>query len=274
MTWEPGHFYSPIPDLLEIHARHDEIFGPVPTSIPGIELNTERQLEFIDAAADLAAEFPFKEAPLDGLRYHYDNGYFDSTDALVLYTMLRLRHPARYVEIGSGWSSALALDVRDNFLGASMDCMFVEPFPDRLDALLRPQDHASTHILRSPLQAVWHQVLGEIGAGDVLFIDSTHVGKVGSDVLLELTEMIPRLPSGVLVHLHDIFYPFEYPPEWVYGGRYWNEAYFLRALMTNNERLRIVVWNNYLSRCFSESVKAKLPLWSRSEGGSIWLETC
>jgi len=115
--------------------------------------------------------------------------------------------------------------------------------------------------------------VAEIAPGDFLFIDSSHVGKIGSDVLTELHEMIPRLPPGVHVHLHDIFYPFEYPSYWVYEGRFWNEAYLLRALLTDNPKLQIDCFNSYLATFHLDEMKALLPVWAQNTGGSIWLQT-
>jgi hypothetical protein len=271
--WGAGHYYSPIPDLGEVRRRHVELFESYPPSLPGIDLRSGEQLELITQLATFYGEMPFTDAGDPSLRYKFDNDFFAHGDAIVLYSMLRLHRPNRYVEIGSGWSSALTLDVRDLFFDEPLECVFVEPYPDRLDMLLRPEDHSSTRVLREPLQQVWQDVVAEIAPGDFLFIDSSHVGKIGSDVLTELHEMIPRLPPGVHVHLHDIFYPFEYPSYWVYEGRFWNEAYLLRALLTDNPKLQIDCFNSYLATFHLDEMKALLPVWAQNTGGSIWLQT-
>jgi hypothetical protein len=163
--------------------------------------------------------------------------------------------------------------VRDLFFDDSMRCVFVEPYPNQLEELLRPEDHSSTRVIRQPLQEVWQEVVAEIAPGDFLFIDSTHVAKIGSDVLTELHEVIPRLPAGVHVHIHDIFYPFEYPAERVYEGQFWNEAYLLRALLIDNPRLQIDCFNSYLAAFHRDETAALLPVWAQNTGGSIWLQT-
>jgi hypothetical protein len=271
--WEAGHYYSPIPDLAEVRRRHVELFETIPPSLPGIDLRAEAQLELVRTLAAYSGEMPFTREGSPALRYRFDNDFFAEGDAVMLYGMLRLHRPRRYVEIGSGWSSALTLDVRDLFFDEPMECLFVEPYPDRLDMLLRPEDHSTVRVLREPLQKVWREVVAALAPGDFLFIDSSHVGKIGSDVLTELQDVVPRLPAGVHVHLHDIFYPFEYPPYWVYEGRFWNEAYLLRALITDNPRLQIECFNSYLAALHHDEVSALFPVWANNTGGSIWLLT-
>jgi hypothetical protein len=126
------------------------------------------------------------------------------------------------------------------------------------------------------VKAPLHQAIDELGRiepGDILFVDSTHVGKIGSDVLFLVHQVLPSLPAGVHVHVHDIFYPFEYPPEWLYEGRAWNEAYLLRAYLTFNETIRINWFSSYLALFHRAEVEASLPTWGVNTGGSLWLET-
>lgn len=275
----PGHFYSPIPDLSEIRARDSEIFR-VPADLPGIDLRAREQLDFLPALVAATRDVPFGDQPSAGLRYGYDNPFFGYGDGLVLYGMLRHRRPRRYVEVGSGWSSALALDVRDQQVGPEpnrraghrMSCTFIEPYPERLRELMRPGDEPTTEVVVRPLQDAL-SVLVELQAGDILFIDSTHVAKVGSDVVTLFRYVLPGLPPGVHVHFHDIFYPFEYPRDWVYEGRAWNENYLLHAFLAHNPRIRITWFNSYLYQFHRDIVAAALPLWARNPGGSIWLET-
>ena len=106
---------------------------------------------------------------------------------------------------------------------------------------------------------------------DILFIDSTHVAKIGSDVNYLFFEVLPRLRAGVYVHVHDIFHPFEYPRAWIYEGRAWTEAYMLRAFLTFNTAFEIVLFNTFLERFHRERFAHKMPLCLRNEGGSIWL---
>ena len=129
----PGHYYSPIPDLAEVRRRRAELFGPMPDAVPGIDLRPEAQLSLLRRFAELHHELPFGDRPTSTLRYGFQNGVFEHGDGTVLYSMLRAHAPRRYVEIGSGWSSALALDVRDRFLNGKLEITLIEPNPGSTD---------------------------------------------------------------------------------------------------------------------------------------------
>lgn len=108
--------------------------------------------------------------------------------------------------------------------------------------------------------------------GDVLFIDSIHVSKVGSDVNYLFFEISPRLKKGVYIHLHDIFYPFEYPKEWIFSGKVWNELYLLRAFLQNNYNYKILFFQNIMEKRHKDKFMEKWPLNAPIHGGSIWLQ--
>ena len=270
--YPPGHFHSPVPDLDEVRAHEAQIFD-APAELVGIDLRTDAQLALVERLRRFVADQPFQAEPKDGLRYHFDNDYFGWGDGLVLFCMLRHLRPARVVEVGSGFSSALMLDTAERFLRPAPELVFIEPHPDRFQGLLRDDDRDRVTLLSQQVQDVDRAVFDRLEPGDVLFIDSSHVTKVGSDVNLLLLEVVPRLRPGVHVHVHDIIWPFEYDRQWAYQGRAWNEAYLLRALLTGNPRLRITFWSSQLAACHRERVGAALPLWLRDSGTSMWLET-
>jgi hypothetical protein len=272
--YPPGHYYSPIPDLDDVRARELQIFDRTSPEVAGIDLRPAEQLSLVPEFARFYAEQPFADEPAGGLRYGFANAYFGYGDGLALYAMLRHLQPKRLVEVGSGWSSALALDVNDRFLDGAMQCTFLEPYPARLHELLRPADKDRARIVEQPLHAVPDEVFSDLAAGDLLFIDSTHVSRIGSDVNRLFLEIVPSLPPGVHVHVHDVFWPFEYPEEWVYEGRAWNESYLLRALLVDNDRLRVTWFNDYLGRFHADAVGQAMPWWRRNPGGSIYIETC
>ncbi len=111
-----------------------------------------------------------------------------------------------------------------------------------------------------------------VGVGtDILFIDSTHVSKIGSDVNRLIFDILPALPRGVVVHFHDIFFPFEYPLEWLYEGRAWNEAYLLRAFLSYNKSFKILFWNSYLQAKQLDALNAAYPAMAVG-GSSIWIK--
>jgi hypothetical protein len=271
----PGHYYSPIVDVSSVRADSERVFA-VPTQLPGIDLRADRQLELLERFAELTADAPYGDAPTAQCRYGYVNDFFSYGDGLVLHAMLRNLAPRKYVEIGSGWSSALTLDVVDRYLDEATQCVFVEPYPDRLNSLLSHEGRTKpsyAEIIEKPVQEVDTALFDDIRAGDFLFIDSTHVSKVGSDVNHLYFEVLPCLEPGVIVHIHDIFYPFEYPADWVYQGRNWTEDYLLRAYLINNPKVEILWFNSYLGHLHRDAVASALPLWDRNPGGSLWLRT-
>lgn len=269
--WPNGHFYSPVPSIDDVWNARERIFA-VPPTLPGIDLRTDEQLSLLEEFRLLYADQPFTEEKTEDRRYYFDNAWFNHGDAIVLHCMLRHLRPARVVEVGSGFSSAVILDTNDEFLYGGTRCTFVEPYPDRLRALLRPGDETRVRIIEQPLQEVDTGIFSELAANDVLFIDSTHVSKVGSDVNTLIFDVLPMLRPGVVVHVHDIFYPFEYPKEWVFYGLAWNEAYVLRSFLMFNGDFRILFFNSYLQQFHAETVVEALPLWARNAGGSIWMQ--
>jgi predicted O-methyltransferase YrrM len=253
-----------------VRARRDEIFASDDCGVPGVELNAAGQLRVLQELSPLVAEHPF---PIEkgATRYYFDNGFFSYADALALYGMLRRLRPQRYVEIGSGFSSAIALDVNERHFGGAMEILLVEPYPERLLELLRPGDLDRVELVREPLHRIPTARFAALQPGDVLFIDSTHVSKVGSDVNRVFFEILPRLPAGVHVHVHDVFFPFEYPEQWILEGRAWNEAYVLRAFLQYNRAFEIVLFNDYLAKHQRDALLRLAPLFLKNTGGSVWL---
>ncbi len=268
----PGHYYSAVPDVEELKMRDKEIFGDRPRALPGIDLNEAEQLNLLNQLKVYYSELPFTPQPAPDLRYYYENDYYCYSDAIFLYALLRHLQPKRLIEIGSGFSSAVTLDTNERFLNHRIACCFIEPFPDRLRTLLKPEDHERINILSVPLQDVPLSKFADLIAGDILFIDSTHVLKTGSDVNYLLFQILPSLATGVYVHFHDIFYPFEYLRDWVYEGRAWNEAYALRAFLQYNSAFKIVLFNTFLETFHTKFFEAEMPLCLKNWGGSLWLQ--
>ena len=270
-TWvEPGHFYSPIPSLARIQQREDLIFAPAPSELIGLDLNPEGQVMLVNALKAYYSEHPYAEAPRPGVRYFYPNEMFSMGDALALYCMLRHFKPKRVIEVGSGFSSAVILDTNELFFDDQIVCTFIEPYPDRLLGLLRPDEPADVTLYQQEVQDVPLEIYGELEENDVLFIDSSHVSKIDSDVNHLIFNVLPLLRPGTLIHFHDIFHPFEYPKAWIYEGRAWNEGYLLRAFLTNNPHYRVRLFNSYLHQFYREEVVADMPAWTF--GGSLWLQ--
>ena len=271
-TWvPPGHFYSPYPSRDEVARRAAAIFDRSGRDVPGIDLNESRQMALLEELKRFYAEVPFTAEPGTDLRYHFENRYYSYSDAIFLYSVIRHLSPKRIIEVGSGYSSCVIMDTNDLFFDGAIACTFIEPFPDILRSLLRPGDEEKIEILEQPVQDVDPNRFAELEAGDILLIDSTHVSKVGSDVNRLFFEVMPALRPGVWVHVHDVFYPFEYPREWVDEGRAWNEDYLLRAFLMYSNAFEIVLFNTFLETFHEDWFEREMPLCLKNRGGSIWL---
>lgn len=273
MPYPPGHFYSPLPDPDEIRRRRATIFDRSDPVVPGVEMNLERQKELLEEFRGFYADLPFPAEREPGCRYWYRNDQYSYADAIFLFCMLRHARPRRVIEIGSGFSSAATLDTIERFLGDDVRCTFVEPFPERLLALVREGDLARHELRRQPVQDTPLELFDELAENDVLFVDSTHVAKTGSDVNHLVFRVLPRLAKGVLVHFHDVHWPFEYPEPWVLEGRGWNEAYLLHAFLMHNDAWEIVCFNTFLESFLEEWFHREMPLCLRNPGGSLWLRS-
>ncbi|OWY60928.1 hypothetical protein B7486_66545 [cyanobacterium TDX16] len=188
----------------------------------------------------------------------------------MLYALLRHLRPKRFVEVGSGHSSALLLDAVDRHLQPGPEITLVEPYPQLVRSLLREGDEERLQVLEVPVQEVDPAVFTALEAGDVLFIDDSHVSKVDSDVNHLFFEVLPLLAPGVWVHVHDVFFPFEYPKAWVEEGRTWNEAYLLRAFLQFNSAFRVAFFSDVFLRSPRLSALPGAELFGQG-CGSIWL---
>ncbi len=270
--WPPGHFYSPIPSLAEIKERESQIFGRIPEQIPGIDLNVDAQLQLLHELKRFYPDQPFTDQKQKNLRYCFQNPNYTYGEAVFLFCLLRYLRPHKVIEIGSGYSSCAILDTNELFFDYSIACTYIEPYPELLFSLLKKGDQDRVEIVPQKVQDVCLDRFKVLTAGDILFIDSSHVSKAGSDVNHILFEILPILQPGVIVHFHDIAYPFEYPKEWIYQGRAWNEAYLLRAFLQYNDAFRIRLFNSYLGLFYYHLLEAELPVCTKNPGTSIWLQ--
>lgn len=267
----PGHFYSVIPNIDEIKKDEAKIWkGLDVDSIEGVDLNTNVQLELTKKISEFYDKLPFTEEPSEVLRYNFNNPYYLHTDGIVLYGMMRFIKPKHIIEVGSGYSSALMLDVNDKFFNNSIKFTFIEPYPNRLNSILKPTDKNTVAIIENRVQDISLEHFISLKANDVLFIDSTHVSKCGSDVNYILFEILPVLNKGVYIHFHDVFFPFEYPKEWVFKGYNWNENYMLRAFLMHNKNYEIKHFAHYL-HTHHKDVYRDMPLAYKNTGGNLWL---
>jgi hypothetical protein len=269
-VFPPGHFYSPIPAIDEIKKDEDRIFDS-PQDLSGIDLNEKEQLEFLHACESLYDEIPFPAQKVETLRYYFENPNYSYADAIFLYCMIRKNRPDKIIEIGSGFSTCVILDTNELWFDHKINITCIEPYPHLLESLISLEDKNRIELKPNRLQDASLDMFRNLSSGDLLIVDSTHVSKVGSDVNYLFFEILPKLPKGVFIHFHDIYYPFEYPRWVVYKGIVWNEAYLLHAFLQFNSTFKIVLFNTFLEQKYKEYFNEKMPLCMKNPGGSIWL---
>jgi predicted O-methyltransferase YrrM len=266
---EAGHYYSAIPSLDDkLRAINWSIASK--TDLPGIELNWSHQWSLLEEIKQYLDPDGIDDKPCNGRRYGFDNPSFGAGDALFLKAMMRHFRPNQIVEVGSGYSSAMMLDIDEYYMGSSVKFDFVEPYPKLLFSLLKQQD-SRWPIHPSVMQDIDIGIFQKLRKNDILFIDSSHVLKAGSDVFYLFFEVLPAIQPGVLIHIHDILWPFEYPAAWLKEGRVWNEAYILRAFLQYNNAFSVLVFPNALVRQDRSWFENNATSVLKNTGGSIWL---
>ncbi len=267
----PGHYYSPIvnPAELKTHFRVDR--KKRVDDLPGLLVrDATLQAEFA-VLAPLIAKHRFSKTKTEGERYFIDNGVYPQGDAIILAAMIARFRPKQIIEIGSGFSTACMLDAIERE-GLETTIICVEPFPQRLRSTLTDRDTDRVTIIEAMVQTTAPEMYDTLEAGDILFIDSTHVVKTGSDVCFEIFEILPRLKPGVIVHFHDIHYPFEYPDVWIFDKRWsWNEIYMVRAFLMYNDRFRVIAFNNYWGQHHRPELESAYGASVPNPGVSIWM---
>jgi len=252
----PGHFYSPLTSRADV--SRDRRWAPP----AGVDLREAAQLELC------ARLRPWLEQPPPGPRYVPGNPMFGPADTAVYRAMLHYLQPGQIIEVGAGHSTAAALDESAAAGRPGLPITCIEPFPSVLAGLLRPGDRRRVTLLASPAQDVPLDTYRRLAAGDVLFIDSSHVVKAGSDVVWLLLHVLPALAPGVVVHVHDVFWPFEYPAAWRRERRDWTEDYLLHAFLIGNAGWEILFFPSWLWQAHPDQVPARI---AADQPDSIWL---
>jgi hypothetical protein len=266
----PGHFYSPLPD---IHGLERVYVKVVSKHIQGININEEKQIDLLKELSEYYPKLPFGDGSRkNNTRYFFNgNESYSYGDAIILFCMINYIRPRRFIEVGSGYSSVVTLDACE-MLGSGTKITLIEPYPNRLLGLLSKKDDSKELLISKCIQDVDLSLFDELDEGDILFIDSSHVVKFASDVLFIFADVLPRLKPGVIVHFHDIFWPFEYPLEWLQEGRAWNEAYFLRVFLMNNKSYEILYFNDFMGQTHGDLLRKYIPLSTKNAGGGFWMK--
>ena len=227
----PIHYYEPIPDFREITV--DQINRQ--RKYPAIDFAWDDQLALLDELAEYRHE-------LLEMSFDFDNAYFNGLDAAVYYSLIRHLQPQRIIEIGGGYSTRIAHKALTQNTKGQLIC--IEPYPE--DRLVGAE--LNVEIVQKRVEDVDVDFFSVLKPNDILFIDSSHTVKFGSDVCYEFLEILPRLNPGVWVHVHDIFFPHDYPAEWLLDRRLaLNEQYLLEAFLSFNTAFSVRLANYWLS---------------------------
>lgn len=267
-----GHFYSPVVDRAGLAADAARLWPAQPRMPAGIDFNDDSHRHILEVEFPrFIAGFDYAKGGDGEVRYATGNPQFAYLDARALFVLLQAWRPARVIEVGSGHSSLLMADVNRRFLGGSMHVTCIEPYPE---SFLQRDDCNIDRLVRRRVQDVPLAEFDALADGDVLFIDSSHVCKAGSDVNHLYLEVLPRLAPGVRVHVHDIFLPFDYPRQWLLEqGRSWNEQYLLQALLMDNPKFEVVFGSAYCAWRHADALRRAVGADAEAAagGGSFWL---
>lgn len=275
LCWPLDHFYSPVPDhrALDLEPTRSRVWPSAPKPAPGIDWRADEQVTLLRDSLGTQSEISFASGPTGDLRdYHTANDMFSRLDAWMLQGVLRHFRPRRMIEVGCGWSSLVTARVNREFLDGELHFTCVEPYPP--DFLATGVEGISDLIV-SRVEDLPLDPFLALRRADVLFIDSSHTIKTGGDVQFLFEEVVPRLAEGVVVHVHDIFLPWDYPRDWVTAGRAWNEQYLVRAFLAFNSAFRILLGVGWLSHHRPDVLAATLPGYPAAYpdgGGSLWIQ--
>jgi hypothetical protein len=269
----PNHFYQPIPDVQSL----PEALWERPSELVGVDLREAEQLARLERfAGRYRAEYEaLPRTPTSvAHEYYLRNDAFGTVDAEILYCMVRELAPRRLFEIGSGFStrlSARACRVNAERQGVACELVAFEPYPSEV---LRAGFPGLTRLEPVKAQDIPLSEFARLEENDILFIDSSHVLKVGSDVQVEILEILPRLKKGVVVHFHDIFLPAEYPRAWIQEHRrFWTEQYALQAFLTFNDRFEVLWGGSFMHLKHPERLRQAFPSYAEAPAwpGSFWI---
>jgi len=272
----PVHFYQPIPNTQTL----PETLWNRPSKLVGIDMNDAVQLDLLrNHFPNFRHEYeqwPTKPTGESG-RFYLRKSPFGGTDALAAYCMFRHFQPRLIIEVGSGFSSLVAAEAIAKNKDSALIC--IEPFPPDF---LRAGFPGLRSLIEKKVQDMDVEFFSQLESGDILFIDSSHTVKIGGDVNFLFLEVLPRLKPGVIVHVHDIFLPFDYRRDWVLDEfRFWSEQYLLQAFLIFNSEFEVLLANRYLAHRYLEDLKTAFPSLANLKGarpnsvewggGSFWM---
>lgn len=270
------HYYVPIPEKEDC----TEEFWNSDSKLVGITIDEEKILSYMETELvrynEEFSSYPINKEKSKG-GYYLLNGRFMAIDGNIYYSLIRQIKPKIIFEIGCGFSTMLASDAiqKNRVEGAKCKLICVDPYPP---SVLKNESLEIDEWLKKKVQLVEIKRFKELRADDILFIDSSHVLRTGGDVQYLYCEVLPRLHQGVLIHIHDISLPKQYPKVYYENCIFWNEQYLLQAFLTYNSRIEVIWPGNYMMLKQPEKVSALFPEYAimrdaypSSEPTSFWL---
>ena len=275
---KPGHFYSVIPNISIDYNNND-------TKFLNLDFNEESHITILNELNDYLINFDGEFGDISSLvskrqdefKYTILNNAFGWMDGRLLHYFLQKNKPKKIIEIGSGNSTLLTYNTKQMF-NLDLDIICIEPYPSNY--LEKLNDMGKITLIKQQLENISLDIFTTLTENDILFIDSSHVLKLDSDVMFYFTKIFPLLNKNVLIHIHDIFFPYDYPLTWLREGRFWNEQYFLYTFLQYNRKFSIKYCNSYSSyKYYNELEQLQKNTYEIKNnickgvfsGGSIWL---
>ncbi len=206
---------------------------------------------------------------MDAKKPSWNNGFLPGLDIIGIYTMIATFKPKKYIEIGSGNSTKVAFKAKTE-QGLDMEIISIDPMP-RAEI-----DDLATKVIRAPFENINYDILEAFDANDILFVDNSHRILPNSDSMVFFLEILPRLKKGVIVHIHDIYLPYDYPQ--FMCGRFYSEQYGLAMYLLANPTKFETIFPNYFISEDKELADLITPIWQHANmagvekhGGSYWL---
>lgn len=261
-----NHYYEPQFDYRSLSSPLSQ-----DRCLPGINWNLDKQLHYLTSFSYSQELENLPDKPTKELEYYLNNRKFDAGDSEYWYQVIRHFKPQKIFEIGSGFSTLMAIKaIKANKLeDPNYQCQHICIEPYEMPWL----ESTGVEVIRERVEDMDVKFFTELGEKDILFIDSSHMIRPQGDVLHEYLEILPILNKGVIVHIHDIFSPKNYPSQWLENQvKFWNEQYLLEAFLSENQSWEIIGALNYLKHHHYEQLKSVTPnLESYNEPGSFYI---
>ena len=252
-----SNYYEPLFNFDNLKKKLNE-----KRNLPGVKFDVDEQVKSL-------SQFNYNEE-LKNLSFNFNNKFFEAGDAEIYYQTIRYFKPKKIIEIGSGHSSLLAKQAIKNNkeidnVTTKLTC--IEPYENRW---LEEND---IHVIREKVEEIDIKIFSDLNKNDILFIDSSHVIKPQGDIIKIFLEILPKLKPGVIVHIHDIFSPRDYPENWLkVENRFYNEQYLLEGILGNSSRYKIMLSLNLLKNDFYNEIKKVCPfLTDKSQPSSFYI---